>query len=412
MNRVLMLAVLGVALLVAAITQLVVPAAATNDGAARVQDAGRHAARARDALAHRRWPRAIAESERAVADSPLDSEYRRLLGVSYLRAGRFVSAAQAFADALTLRPDDSAAALNLSLAQVAIGAGDTARVTLAAHASGIGATDRGLALALAGDLPGALQLLMPAARAPDADAKTRQNLAFVLALAGQWPQARALAAYDLPADEVDRRLAGWAALAQPRAASDQVAALLGIIPASDPGQPAALALVAPAPTAIVRMADPRPSVTSQIVPAPVAPASSQPVPPPASELAAPAAVPMMAGPTVAPHPLLRVAAAPLRVRPSARGRYFVQLGAYGSVAVARDGWRGAVRRWPALGQWRPMTAKVTGAMTRYQLSIGGGTRGDAIRLCRGYRARGGRCFVRLAAGDRPAPWREMRLAMR
>ncbi|MGK6323539.1 tetratricopeptide repeat protein [Sphingomonas sp. DT-51] len=411
MNRVLMLAVLGLALLVAAITQLVVPAAATNDGAARVQDAGRHAARARDALAHRRWPRAIAESERAVADSPLDGEYRRLLGVSYLRAGRFVSAAQAFADALTLRPDDSAAALNLSLAQVATGEGDTARVTLATHASGIGATDRGLALALAGDLPGALQLLMPAARAPDADAKTRQNLAFVLALAGQWPQARALAAYDLPADQVDRRLTGWAALAQQRAASDQVAALLGIIPASDPGQPAALALVAPAPAAIVRMADPRPSVTSQIVPAPVAPASSQPVPPPASELAAPAAVPTMAGPTVAPHPLLRVAAV-LRSRPPARGRYFVQLGAYGSVAVARDGWRGAVRRWPALGQWRPMRLKVTGAMTRYQLSIGGVSRGDAIRLCRVYRARGGRCFVRLVAGDRPAPWRERRLAMR
>jgi Flp pilus assembly protein TadD len=386
MRRGAVIGALSLALLGAGLAEVIVPAAATSDGAARAADAARHADRARKALGKRRWDRAVHESELAVADAPEDGANRRLLGVAYLRAGRFTSAATAFEDALTLRRDDHAAALNLALTQVALGQWDRARATLTAHAGGIAAPDRGLALALAGDLPGALQVLMPAARLPEADAKTRQNLAFTLALAGQWPQARALAAYDLPADAVDRRLAAWAALAQPRAASDQVAALLGITPASDPGLPVALALVAPAPVAtpIAVAAPPPPAFVSQIVPPAAPPLVSLPVPP------------------AALVPIARSAVTP---RPLTPGGYYLQLGAYENAAVARDGWRGALRRWPVLGRLRPTGIAADRSSSLYRLSVGGVARGDAIQLCRGYRARGGHCFVRLAAGDRPAPWR-------
>jgi Flp pilus assembly protein TadD len=394
MRRVAVIGALSLALLGASLAGVVVPAAATSDGRVRATDAARHAERARKALVKRRWDRAVRESEVAVADTPADGEHRRLLGVAYLRAGRFASAAQAFEDALALRHDDHAAALNLALTQVALGQWDRARATLAAHAGGIAAPDRGLALALAGDLPGALQVLMPAARLPEADAKTRQNLAFTLALAGQWPQARALAAYDLPVEAVDRRLATWAALAQPRASSDQVAALLGITPASDPGLPLALALVAPAPvaTTIAVAAPPPPAFVSQIVPPAAPPLVSRPVPPAA----------------FVPASRLAVATRP---RPLTPGGYYLQLGAYENAAVARDGWRGAVRRWPVLGRLRPSGIPADRSSSLYRLSVGGVARGDAIQLCRGYRARGGRCFVRLVAGDRPAPWRaSLRLA--
>ena len=394
MRRVAVIGALSLALLGASLAGVVVPAAATSDGRVRATDAARHAERARKALGKRSWERAVRESEIAVADVPADGEHRRLLGVAYLRAGRFASAARAFEDALTLRHDDHAAALNLALTQVALGQWDRARRTLAAHADGIAAPDRGLALALAGDMPGALQVLMPAARLPRADAKTRQNLAFTLALAGQWPQARALAAYDLPADAVDRRLATWAALAQPRAASDQVVALLGITPTSDPGLPVALALVAPAPvaTTIAVAAPPPPAFVSQIVPPAAPPLVSRPVPP---ATLVPASRP----------------AAATRPRPLTPGGYYLQLGAYENAAVARDGWRGALRRWPVLGRLRPTGIPADRSSSLYRLSVGGIARGDAIQLCRGYRARGGRCFVRLVAGDRPAPWRAgLRLA--
>lgn len=403
MRRVALIAALAVTLLGAGLAELVVPAAASNDSAARDADAARHADRARRAIAKRRWVQAVREAEVAVADAPTDAAHRRLLGIAYLRAGRFGSAAQAFDDALSLRPDDPAAALHLALAQIATGAWERARATLAAHAEGIAASDRGLALALAGDLPGALQLLMPAVRAPEADAKTRQNLAFTLALAGQWPQARALAGYDLAPDVAEKRLASWAALAQPRAASDQVAALLGITPADDPGQPLTLALVAPVS---VTPASGLMTAVTQIVP-PVAPIISQIVPPPAPTLVPPEAAAAPVSPVAVPR-----RAAPAGPRALTPGIYYVQLGAYENAAVAHDGWRGALRRWPVLGRWRPTGIPAGGGVSLYRLSVGAIARGDAILLCRGYRARGGRCFVRTAAGDRPAPWRGVRLAAR
>ena len=146
---------------------------------------------------------------------------------------------------LELNPGNGKAALNLSLAQTATGDWAAARKTLDDHARIIPVSDLGLALALAGNPQGAVTLLMEAARAPQADAKVRQNLGLSLALAGNWGAARVAAAADMSPADVDARMQQWLAFAQPRHASDQVASLLGVSAVEDRGQPVALALNAP-----------------------------------------------------------------------------------------------------------------------------------------------------------------------
>ncbi|HET9510123.1 MAG TPA: tetratricopeptide repeat protein, partial [Sphingomonas sp.] len=194
---------------------------------------------ARKALDKHHADRAIAKAEAAVALDPRNAGYRSLLGQAYLAAGRFPSAVAALSDALALDPSDGAAALHLALAQIATGQWDAARGTLTTHDT-IPAKDRGLAFALAGDPGTAITVLTQAAREPDADAKTRQNLALSLALAGRWNEAKAVASFDMSPADVDQRMAQWAAFATPSGAADQVAALLGVVPVEDAGQPTRL----------------------------------------------------------------------------------------------------------------------------------------------------------------------------
>ncbi|WP_204349818.1 hypothetical protein, partial [Klebsiella pneumoniae] len=66
----------------------------------------------------------------------------------------------------------------------------------------IPAADRGLAYALAGDPVKAVEILGPAARAEDATAKTRQNLALALALSGRWAEAKQVASVDVAPDQI------------------------------------------------------------------------------------------------------------------------------------------------------------------------------------------------------------------
>ncbi|MEJ8629055.1 tetratricopeptide repeat protein [Sphingomonas sp. I4] len=107
---------------------------------------------------------AVALAERLVAAEPHQAAYRALLGQSYLQAGRFASARQAFTDALQLDPADGRSALNLALAMVAGGNGAGARALLDRHASVIPAADLGLALSLAGDPAQGVRILTAAAR--------------------------------------------------------------------------------------------------------------------------------------------------------------------------------------------------------------------------------------------------------
>lgn len=207
-------------------------------------------AAARRALRQRRWPVAIARAEHAVLLDGADGERRALLGTAYLRAGRFNSAAQAFADALALRQADAATVLHLTLAQIAGGHHDAALATLSNHAALLPAADHGLALALAGQPVTAVEVLMAAMRVPGADARTRQNLALALALAGEWPDAYFLVGLDLQPAQARQRILDWMRFARPTGPADQVAALLKVTPApADPGLPVALALRDAAPAA-------------------------------------------------------------------------------------------------------------------------------------------------------------------
>lgn len=418
----------------------VAPAIATarTDPQALKHAAG-FAAKANKAMGKRQWAKAIAAAEAAVRLSPDDAGYRALLGNAYLRGGRFFAAEQTYADVMTIQPDNGRMALNLALTQIATGKWETARATLDAHAAAIPAADRGLAIALAGDPQTAIDILTVATRSPDADAKTRQNLALAFALAGRWPEARSLVSLDLTPADADRRLAEWASFARPVSASDQVAALLGITPVADPGLPTALALnAAPAATAVAQ-ADPvdrfmpgqsPAAAVAEVPPAPVETAATQPapavsVPVPAAARAFVAARPVAtpvrtARARPAPPARIRLIAAPgggyktplsvaaagkAPVVAARRGNWYVQLGAYGNAAMAHAGWSHMVRRYPAFADHTPagMSARVRGA-SFYRLSVGGFARGDADSLCRGYRAKGGACFVRAAAGDQVASW--------
>lgn len=399
---------------------------------ADLRRAAKEAAAATKALKKGEGQKAVTHAEAAVALDPRNGEYRRLLGETYLFAGRFVSAAQALNEALSLDPANGRTALNLALAQIATGEWDVARQTLATHSASIPASDRGLALALAGDPAGAVALLMDIARQPGADAKTRQNLALSFALAGQWQQARAIASLDLSPDQVDGRIMQWASFARPQNAYDQVASLLGVTPIADNGQPERLALAHSMTSAVAaaRVADPVETY--------------MPGPAPAEAVAAVAATTVDAGVTeVAQGPSItapsgqqivfaprqeivqaiptravrtevaatRVGALkPVRIdlpttQRFAKGSWYVQLGAYDSVGVARDAWGRLVRRTPQLKGLTPANASISTKAGAFQrLSVGGLARADADALCREVRGDGGKCFVRTAAGDRKASW--------
>ncbi|OYX49891.1 MAG: hypothetical protein B7Y97_08235 [Sphingomonas sp. 32-66-10] len=400
---------------------------------ADLRRAAKEAAAATKALKKGEGQKAVTHAEAAVTLDPRNGEYRKLLGESYLFAGRFVSAAQALNEALSLDPANGRTALNLALAQIATGEWDVARQTLATHSATIPASDRGLAMALAGDPAGAVALLMEIARQPGADAKTRQNLALSLALAGQWPQARAIAALDLSPDQVDGRMLQWASFARPQNAYDQVASLLGVTPIADNGQPERLALAHSMTSAVAatRVADP--VETYMPGPAPVeavaAAAAATSVDVAAAEVTqgpsvtapsgqqivfAPRQEIVQAIPTRAVRAETSVASVgaikPVRVDvPStqrfAKGSWYVQLGAYDSIGVARDAWGRMIRRTPQLKGLTPANASISTRAGAFQrLSVGGLARADADALCREVRSDGGNCFVRSAAGDKKASW--------
>lgn len=401
---------------------LAAKAAAKGAATGAAGDAGR----AQTALARRNGPAAVGYAERAVALMPQSAAYRMLLGQSYLQAGRFTSAGHAFADTLQLSPANGKAALNLALSQIATGDWQAARRTLDSNAAIIPASDRGLAMSLAGDTAGGIAVLTEVARSPQTSAKVRQNLGLSLALAGQWQSARVVAAADMAPADVDARLEQWATFAQPAKASDQVASLLGVRAAADGGQPVALALNTPAPMLppalpgaseqVLAAADPVAveapvEVASAPNPAPVAGFSKVSFGPRQEFVQALPA--MMLRPAGGPIKLAAMPARPGRgmasaayqVKAPTAGHWYVQLGAFDSAGVARDAWGRAAKRFAVLGGYTPngMNFKADGE-DFYRLSVGGFSRSAADTMCRQYRAKGGACFVRMGAGDAMAQW--------
>ncbi|WP_245824721.1 SPOR domain-containing protein [Sphingomonas azotifigens] len=376
-----------------AATSVVVRGSAFATVAPNAKKAAHEARAAQKALGARKAEAAVAHAEQAVANDPQRGDYRALLGQAYLLAGRFTAARQALRDALSLDPDNGRVALNLALASIGTGDWGGARALLETHAAQIPATDRGLATALAGDPGGAIEILAPAVRGSDASARTRQNLALALALAGRWGEAKAVAAMDVAPDQLNARLMQWASFARPANAYDQVAALLGVRAVQDAGQPVALALTR------------QPDVAA-LVPAPAPAATPEPEPSPV-----PVNDPMPA-PVFKPAPVRAAVAKPIKpvvpkaapVRTTA-GPFVVQLGAFANAGVARDAWQKLNGRVAALGRLKPQGATVpAGKASLYRLSVGGFARADADALCRAVRSGGGTCFVRMAAGDAVASW--------
>jgi Flp pilus assembly protein TadD len=402
------------------------------------RQASSEAARAQKALAKGKIAEAVLHAEATVELRPQVATYRMLLGTTYLKAGRFDSARQSYADALSLEPGNGKAALNLALTQIATGDWSSARKTLDSHSDSIAPSDRGLAMALAGDPTGAIEVLNAAVRSPNADAKTRQNLALSLALAGRWQEAKTMVAVDVAPQDVDARIMQWASFARPKSAYDQVASLLGVTPVLDTGQPVALALNGNGPAMAAAVEPPQPPVQAASENATAVAQDAAPVPAaeasvavaavavaPVAVAAAPAAKPAFSGVVFGPrqevvqrlpavavraaapvHMGTQPMAAPARVAvKTTKGNFFVQLGAYENAGVAKDAWGRATRRDASFTAHTPSGMNVsTSAGKFYRLSVGGFARNDAVALCESYRAKGGTCFVRAAAGDQAASW--------
>ena len=411
------------------------------------------ATRAQMALASNDIANATDLAERAVENSPSDAGFRALLGNCYLAAGRFASAEAAYRDSLSLVSGQPQVALKLALVQTALGNRADALAILTAAQGVLDPADIGLAVALAGRPDQAIEVLEPAARGPNADARLRQNLALAYALAGNWDMARVVTEQDVPADQVDARLDQFRALAKPGKPGTAVASFIGVTPASsDPGQPVRLALgkttdttrlaavkmpVAPAPVAapapaavaVVETPMPMPMPRPMPVAAPVRVASAPVAPAPvkvavAAPISAPAPVKIatvMPAPKPAPvkasirepRPALSPAAVRLSqplpqlrhaaLRKTGASTAVVQLGAFSSSDRVELAWNHASARFAALRPYQPMSAQYSSPRgTVYRLSIKGfASNREAIALCAALKRAGRACFVRPASGDAP-----------
>lgn len=387
------------------------------------KEAARVAAKAEKLLA-KDPVKALVSAEHAVALAPTQAGYRMLLGRAYLANGRFRSAAASFNDVLTLDSNNGAAALSLALAKIALGDKDGARALVDTHQGRIGASDRGLALALTGDAPGGVAVLEAVVRSGASDAKTRQNLALAYALSGRWQEAKLMASYDLDPATVSKRIMEWSSLARDEVGAAQVAGLLGVTPSVDEGMPVRLALAPSAPAdAPVQMAEAAPPPPAPIADpgefaaVAVAEAPAAPV----AVASAPAASGVQFAPraeVVQPLPARAAASAPAKAQPKPRfqqaayvvpargGRFAVQLGAYSTPARVDAAWSQTVARVGSLARFTPASAMVrTAGGTFHRLSVTGfETRAAAVALCTQLRAKGGQCFVREVAGDAPLQW--------
>ncbi len=388
------------------------------------------ATRAQAALAAEQFANAIDLAERAVENSPSDAGFRALLGNCYFAGGRFASAEQAYRDSLALFPRQPQVILKLALVQIAQGENSQALAALEAARAALEPADYGLAVALAGRPADAVAVLNDAARGADADGRVRQNLALAYGLSGDWTTARTIAAQDVPPDQLDGRIQQWMAMATPSHPFDQVAALTGVRPAADPGQPQRLALkdapnnvafaeaIAPQPQpqqiaaipASAPVALPEP-VAAELPPAAVAQAARSLIAPAEQPVVNQAALPELPTRFEAPaQPASYVAitdtvrrAAKRERHAAGRSKSVVQLGAYSSPERVSSAWTNLIRRYPALASYTPMRARFDGPRgTVWRLSIKGfGSDREARERCDQLQSRGGNCFVRTMAGDAP-----------
>ncbi|WP_428627066.1 SPOR domain-containing protein [Sphingopyxis sp.] len=410
--------------------------------------AAKSADQARAALEAGKVSKAVALAETAVAASPRDADYRALLGQAYLNDGRFASASTALTEAMELGATDSNTIIALTLAQIAQGKSADAISLLQAHRDTVPASDIGLALALAGDSEGAIYVLTDAARAPDAGARTRQNLALAFALSGRWAQAQILASQDLSPAKLEARMMEWSKLAESPNAQLRVASLIGTKAQQDAGMPVRLALsnfgetqmAEAAPAAELASADPAPvaayappppvladagnAIRSVELPMPertadgVVPVTELPQPQAAGEVILAEAAPYRAAPRVANEGRIRPAQQqalelatvliPKAMAFNAKkpSGWAVQLGAYDSLGIAKEKWGGLKKRSAMLANFPASShAATVKGRTFYRLTVNGlATRADATSLCNELKAHGQTCFIRAMGGSESIQW--------
>lgn len=420
-------------------------AEAPSRAAGKPAVAAKSADKARAALEAGKVSKAVSLAEAAVAASPRDGSYRALLGQAYLNDGRFASATSALTEAMELGANDSNTIIALTLAQIAQGKGGEAIRLLQDHRDTVPASDIGLALALAGDSEGAIYVLSEAARAPEAGARTRQNLALAYALAGRWAQARILASQDLSPAKLEARMAEWSKLAETPDSQLRVASLIGTKAQQDAGMPVRLALnnfsetqmasadsVAPAsadPAPVEAYAPPPPvladagsAIRSVELPMPergadgVVPVTELPQPKAAGEVLMADAAPYRAAPRVAGEGRLRpmqqqALELATKIVPKAFDSkkptgWAVQLGAYDSLGIAKEKWGGLKKRNGVLANFPASShAATVNGRTFYRLTVNGlATRADAKSLCNELKAQGQTCFIRAMGGNESIQW--------
>lgn len=344
-------------------------------------------AQAQAAAAQQLRDAGVAMAEARVQAAPQDLEARRTLAQVYLASGRFRSAAQAYDDALGLAPGDEALRLKKALALLGQG-NQAAAIRELDRIDSL--PDAGLAYALAGQAQRGVELLTQAARAPEATARTRQNLALAYALAGQWARARVIAGQDLDPAAVDARVRQWAVLAATADPAVQTAGLLSVVPdAGDAGRPIGLAYIPPASRVGAQVAA-RAAPAEMIVASPVEakPTAARP----AARRTEP---PARSSDRPVPPRLAQTVSLAL---PAAGGRqWVVQLGAYDRAELVESNWQRLQRRTGDLldGYAPSRSEKKVGDRRYYRLSIAGfGQRGAAVALCDALQAKGRDCFVR------------------
>ena len=401
---------------------------------------GSRTASASDAAAARadgKTDKAITLAEQAALAAPADPAAKAELGSSYLTAGRFQSARQAFEDALALGDVSPRTALGFALASIALGDNRAATETLGEWRDAISPADLGLAYALAGNPEMGAQVLTNALRGGQNTPVMRQNLAYAHALGGQWATARILAAEDVAPDELDSRISQWASMARPEDYAARVAALLGVQPQVDPGMPTRLALGPNTSTgeliaeaATQAEAEPVALASGELPPVDLLPASGptrelKPLDRPVgSGNAAPSdfgsafgeatrtvAARMVSNPVVQTTPppsavAVTAAAAPQREAPAPRrpsrqastdladGTHLAQLGSYASEADAKRGWAIFAKRYPQISDREQVItrAKVNGRIY-YRLSAGNLAASSARSLCSTVKKAGQGCIA-------------------
>jgi Flp pilus assembly protein TadD len=328
---------------------------------------------------------AIAAYKLALNLDPHSSEAQTGIGRCLLKHNA-AAAEQAFAAAVQDDPRNAAALNDLGIARDLqgnfAGAVDPYQKALLANPGLTSAeVNLGLSLALSGNGTAALQYLGPLATGQGATPKIREDYAAALVAAGRNDEARQVLAIDLPGDQVNAALQGFASvIAQSQAAQN-----------SAPPPPApTMATVSTTPVSVA----PEPPMSTE-KPAPLVVPDTPPAPAPTMVDTTKPVAPAKAD-TATVAPAVDNSAPPATVSSSGTGGQEVQLGALPSNAAAQHDWDHLSAEYPALfGNKTPdIEEAVVKGKTYYRLRVGGfDTRADAAKFCGEVLAAGKTCTV-------------------